>query len=243
MEAEDVINLFDSRWFYQEIFKKSSGKPTSSILKRIPGHQIQENSPEPKISSQLTIHTRSNSEQMMSPKSSLYSAGSFSPNSVLPAPHLESILSGMEGEPEFPRTPETRIVKIAEKKKRRKKKLMKGLSKSLSELEFEELKGFMDLGFVFSEEDKRDSTLVEIIPGLQRLGEEKNGGEEKSSGPDEEEPSITITRPYLSEAWEGLDRRKKMNPLMNWKFPSVSNETGMKDNLKWWAHTVASTVR
>ncbi|KAK7265997.1 hypothetical protein RIF29_18635 [Crotalaria pallida] len=39
-------------------------------------------------------------------------------------------------------------------------------SKSLSDLEFEELKGFVDLGFVFSEEDK-DSSLATIIPGLQ----------------------------------------------------------------------------
>ncbi|GFZ02572.1 hypothetical protein Acr_15g0011800 [Actinidia rufa] len=33
---------------------------------------------------------------------------------------------------------------------------------------------FMDLGFVFSEEDV-NSSLVEIIPGLQRLKREKQG--------------------------------------------------------------------
>ncbi|MCL7043829.1 hypothetical protein MKW94_016938 [Papaver nudicaule] len=42
--------------------------------------------------------------------------------------------------------------------------------KSLSDLEFEELKGFMDLGFVFSEEDRNSS----LIPGLQRLGNKEN---------------------------------------------------------------------
>ncbi|KAM1105151.1 hypothetical protein ACFX13_013746 [Malus domestica] len=44
--------------------------------------------------------------------------------------------------------------------RRRRKK--KSESKSLTDLQFEELKGFMDLGFVFSEEDK-DSNLVSII--------------------------------------------------------------------------------
>jgi hypothetical protein len=49
----------------------------------------------------------------------------------------------------------------------------------------------MDLGFVFSEEDK-DSSLASIIPGLQRFG--KNAEEEENSN----EPAVQ--RPYLSEA-------------------------------------------
>ena len=34
------------------------------------------------------------------------------------------------------------------------RRIKKNFSKSLSDFEFEEFKGFMDLGFVFSEEDK-----------------------------------------------------------------------------------------
>ena len=48
-------------------------------------------------------------------------------------------------------------------------KKIKG-SKSLTSLEFEELKVFMDLGFVFFEKDKDYLKLVSILPGLFRLG-------------------------------------------------------------------------
>ncbi|KAL3522533.1 hypothetical protein ACH5RR_015367 [Cinchona calisaya] len=234
MEAEDAIALFDFCWFSKEIFKKSSNYPTSSTLKKNHDHQFEGNSQKAKFSSQLTIHTRSKSEQLMSMNS-----GSLSPNSVLSTPQLEKILSGIEGNPESPRK-----AKGDEQKKNKKRKknieAKKCLSKSLSELEFEELKGFMDLGFVFSEEDKKDSSLVEIIPGLQRLGKEKDGEEEESSSVHDES---SITRPYLSEAWDVLDRRKKKNPSINWRVPAVSNEIDIKNSLKWWAHIVASTVR
>ncbi|KAF2302998.1 hypothetical protein GH714_012476 [Hevea brasiliensis] len=93
----------------------------------------------------------------------------------------------------------------------------------------------MDLGFLFSEEDK-DSSLVSIIPGLQRLGK-KDGAEE--SRVDE----ATISRPYLSEAWSGLERRKKEDSLMNWRIPALSNEMDMKDNLKWRPHGQRDNIK
>ncbi|KAE8734287.1 hypothetical protein F3Y22_tig00000773pilonHSYRG00056 [Hibiscus syriacus] len=115
----------------------------------------------------------------------------------------------------------------------------KGKSKSLSDLEFEELKGFMDLGFVFSEEDNKDPRLVEIIPGLQRLRKKEPEEEEDTHESDDDK----VARPYLSEAWKVSERRKPNNPLMNWRVPDLGNEIDMKDSLRWWAHTVASTVR
>ncbi|XP_021818333.1 F-box/LRR-repeat protein At5g63520-like [Prunus avium] len=117
---------------------------------------------------------------------------------------------------------------------RRRRKKKKGESKSLTDLEFEELNGFMDLGFVFLEEDKEDSNLASIIPGLQRLG--------KKDGQDEVFDESTIPRSYLSKAWKVRDQRKREKPLMNWRFPALGNEIDMKDNLRWWAHTVASTA-
>ncbi|KAK3404859.1 hypothetical protein EUGRSUZ_K01150, partial [Eucalyptus grandis] len=119
-----------------------------------------------------------------------------------------------------------------------------GSSKSLSELEFEELKGFMDLGFVFSEQDRDDSDLVSILPGLQRLGLKDDGDRievEETKKADE----TKVPRPYLSEAWHGLDRQRKRyeDPLVNWRVPALGNEMAMKDHLKFWAHAVASTVR
>ncbi|CAI9087232.1 OLC1v1021256C1 [Oldenlandia corymbosa var. corymbosa] len=254
MEAEDVINLFDSCWFQHCFFMKTPDYPTQSNLLPDDQFHIQaDSSKDPEISAQLTLHTRSKSEQTISPKTSM-NFGAFSPDSVLPAPHLETILSGIEGEAEgyhqLETTHQTRrgFFKTDEKKKKEKRiQKRKGLSKSLSELEFEELKGFMDLGFVFSEEDKKDSTLVEIIPGLQRLGKERNGEKKEkkvstNEAQEEASSSVVARRPYLSEAWEVLNRRKEKNPLMNWKVPQERNEIVMKDTLKRWAHIVASTV-
>ncbi|KAL2494674.1 uncharacterized protein Fot_38431 [Forsythia ovata] len=216
-ELHTVINLFDLLWFYPQIFKKQSYTTISSIPETNPDCHNQENPRKAKISSQLKIHTRSKSDQLMNSSTGLDS-GSSSPNSVLYTPHLS--------EQDF--SQEISIATQVEKtrggvRNRRKKTL----SKSLSQLEFEELKGFMDLGFVFSEEDK-DSSLVEIIPGLQRAGKKRDG-----KGKEEEANAnvSSVPRPYLSEAWEFFDERKRENqsPLMNWRVPVISNKIDMKD--------------
>ncbi|KAL2494843.1 uncharacterized protein Fot_38600 [Forsythia ovata] len=231
-ELHTVINLFDLLWFYPQIFKKQSYTTISSIPETNPDCHNQENPRKAKISSQLTIHTRSKSDQLMNSITGLDS-GSSSPNSVLYTPHLS--------EQDF--SQEISIATQVEKtrggvRNRRKKTL----SKSLSQLEFEELKGFMDLGFVFSEEDK-DSSLVEIIPGLQRAGKKRDG-----KGKEEEANAnvSSVPRPYLSEAWEFFDERKRENqsPLMNWRVPVISNKIDMKDCLKWngkWFSSLATS--
>ncbi|RWR97439.1 hypothetical protein CKAN_02687300 [Cinnamomum micranthum f. kanehirae] len=225
MEEEDkVLNLFDIYWFYHKSLENppSSPPPIDPTPLNLETHiqnppidpvtQI-ENLPTSRLRS---LHRRSLSDQL-SPKSD-----PFSPNSVLPTPKLETILSGKDaGEP-------TVVVVEPPSKKavaRRKRKI----SRSLSELEFDELKGFLDLGFTFSDVEK-DSRLVSIVPGLQRLG--KGGREEESGG---------VSRPYLSEAWS-FDGKKE-DPPMNLKIPAVSDEIGMKDQLKYWAQVVASTVK
>ncbi|KAL8460696.1 hypothetical protein ACS0TY_031497 [Phlomoides rotata] len=197
MEAEAVVNLFDAYWFHHQIFQTQS-KPINSDPEL-----IQQNSPKPEISSQLSIHSRSKSHEH------LYMS---SPDSVLKS-HLKN---GREISAEIPRPPQRS--KITKRKR---------FSKSLSDLEFEEVKGFTEIGFVFSEDDEKDSRLVEIIPGLQRLGHSKEITELSRE---------QRMRPYLSEAWE-------LNPLMDWRIPAMSNEVEMKDSLKCWAHTVASAVR
>ena len=99
--------------------------------------------------------------------------------------------------------PEAKREVIAMKKRSVTKRNKIGSSKSWSELEFEELKGFMDLGFVFSEEDK-DSSLVSVVPRLQRLGIKAN---------EEVSDDNIISRPYLSESWVFLDRKMVNKPL------------------------------
>ncbi|XVE88233.1 hypothetical protein DITRI_Ditri19aG0052500 [Diplodiscus trichospermus] len=236
MESREIMKLFDSCWFEMEIFKKKTSPSTSSSSETNPDRQVEENSSKPEFTRTPTLHTRSMSDQL-SLSASFISSDSFSPDSVLYSLKLHKIISGKETrEEELQETPKKKVV--ASRRITRRKK---GTSKSLSDLEFEELKGFMDLGFVFSEEDNKDARLVEIIPGLQRLGKKEDPEESKEA--DDDDDKAEVSRPYLSEAWEFSERRRKENPLMNWKVPALSNETDMKDSLRWWAHTVASTVR
>ncbi|CAN1230159.1 hypothetical protein LINGRAPRIM_LOCUS1439 [Linum grandiflorum] len=109
-------------------------------------------------------------------------------------------------------------------------------SKSLTALEIEELKGFMDLGFVFSEKDTDFSRLVSILPGLQRLGKTETSVVARRPPPE---------RPYLSEAWavkEEQEKKKISSPSTNWKVP-MRDDVEMKVRLRLWAHSVASTLR
>ncbi|XP_068323390.1 uncharacterized protein [Pyrus communis] len=219
------MELYDSFWFEFPIFKK---QPVS-----LNPSNFEENPSKPEFLRIPTRHTRSMSDELSSNTS--FNLSTLSPDSVLHRTKLSTILSGKEareiGNPKQIYSEEEPQKKV-ERRRRRKKK---SESKSLTDLQFEELKGFMDLGFVFSEEDK-DSNLVSIIPGLQRLGKKDDSREERID-------ESAISRPYLSEAWEVREKRKREKPLMNWRFPVLENEIDMKDNLKWWAHTVASAVR
>ncbi|XP_059669597.1 uncharacterized protein LOC132314794 [Cornus florida] len=233
MDPEEVMNLFDSCWFIYEIFKNPSNSETNPVL------QNHQNPQKPVISRPPTILVRSKSDELCSKTS--FNSDSPSSNSIISLPHLQTILSGKEAfQQEYSIIEEQQQQpppkKATDKRRRRKKRG----SKSLSDLEFEELKGFMDLGFVFSEDDE-DSSLVEIIPGLHRLAKKKDGEEEARSSISDES---AVRRPYLSEAWEIWERRNTEKRLMDWRIPpNVVNEIDMKDSLKWWAHTVASAVR
>ncbi|GJV46610.1 DUF1685 family protein [Tanacetum coccineum] len=216
--------MFESWWFNYEILKKN---PSSSYEKINKSSSCSE----PKYSSLRSILVRSHSHDNIG---NSFNYASFSPNSVL----FKSVPSRKL---DFATKKQEQVqVKVqneeVEKTERRKKKIRRqGTSKSLSELEFEEVKGFMDLGFVFSEKDQ-DPSLVEIIPGLQRLSKHVT----------------SVRRPYLSEAWEEDLHNKKLNKtimdpkttlMINWEVPCVKDENQLKDNLKLWAHNVASIVR
>ncbi|KAG5582969.1 hypothetical protein H5410_053596 [Solanum commersonii] len=136
---------------------------------------------------------------------------------------------------------------LSPKKYSRNRVLEKTLSnyKSLGDLELEELRGFMDLGFIFRKEhiSKR---MINVIPGLQRLEIEISEDEEKicenskaivTEG--EEDDKREIARPYLSEAW--LIKRPN-SPLLNMRIPRISAASDMKKHLRYWAKTVATVV-
>ncbi|XP_042008903.1 uncharacterized protein LOC121757418 [Salvia splendens] len=222
MEPQTVLNLFDSRWFHLGIIGAPPETSISPAPPPFPHLQIPQNQPNQKVSRQISSLARSKSEELSS-----LTTHNPSPDSVLKTPHLQTIFSDRE----FSISSETPKISLARKAAvdgRRKKRL----SKSMSQLEFEEVKGFIDIGFVFSEEDKVDSALVEIIPGLQKLGQKIDRKIE--------EASRMRAKPYLSEAWEFYEEER----LMKWRVPSsATSEMEIKDNLKSWAHTVASAVR
>ncbi|XP_058773743.1 uncharacterized protein LOC131647949 [Vicia villosa] len=233
MSAEQVLKLLDTNWFETSILttnKKPSSPLHSTTLLDSTSKSHEEN--HVFLDTQLlripTLQVRSFSDENLGSKIGSFS-DSLSPNSVLLPQKLKPILSGKEVK-EFTSEKESTDAKKATRQRTHRARLRKGkkTSRSFSELEFKELKGFMDLGFTFSEEDK-DSTLVSLIPGLSK----------KQHNVDDES---VICRPYLSEAWD-LIQKRKVNPLLNWRVPTLGNEIDMKDNLKFWAHTVAATVR
>ncbi|KAM5559849.1 hypothetical protein ABKV19_021167 [Rosa sericea] len=137
------------------------------------------------------------------------------------------------------------------------RKLEKSMSmRSLGELELEELKGLMDLGFTFKKENL-NPRMMSLVPGLQRLGVgvhcnnkkiqncsdtdddvEVVAAKDDDDGGDEE---AEVARPYLSEAW--LIKRPD-SPLLNLRLPTrVSSAADMKKHLKSWARTVASEIQ
>ncbi|XP_044485402.1 uncharacterized protein LOC123210968 [Mangifera indica] len=120
--------------------------------------------------------------------------------------------------------------------------------RSLWDLELEEVKGFMDLGFIFTKEHLNPQ-MISVIPGLQRaIGSFKNKNNSEKIDKDDEidheekeyEHEKGIIRPYLSEAW--LIKRPD-SPLLNLRFPRVIAAAEMKKHLKFWAKTVASEVQ
>lgn len=270
MSAEYVLELFDSFWFHSAIFRDKPASPppppsSSSSATRSPHEDRDDDEDdrlllETKLFHAPTLHVRSRSDQFLGGLGLGLGSDPFSPNSVLLAatPKLQTIISGKEVsdiEGESPTTKsegetedspsQNRGNKKSENVRRKKKKEERSkISKSLSALEFEELKGFMDLGFVFSEQDRDDSNLVSILPGLQRLGL-RDDGDETVAQEKEADDEVKVPRPYLSEAWDSLDRQRKRyeDPLVNWRVPASRNEIAMKDHLRSWAHTVASTVR
>ncbi|KAG4980387.1 hypothetical protein JHK85_034345 [Glycine max] len=238
MAAEHVLRLLDSFWFEASILS-SKIPPTNPISHN---HKVVEEVL-PLDDAKLllvptpTLEVRSYSDQNLDSTTCVLCDYSPSPNSVLTPQRLRTIPS----EREIREFSSGNHGKEGMSNKRKQKGFGHGrrprqvrTSRSLSELEFKELKGFMDLGFVFSEEDK-DSKLASLIPGLQRLGREDDEVQ-----CDDQSVVSDNNKPYLSEAWDVLDQRELRNPLLNWRVPARGNEIDMKDNLRFWAHTVAS---
>ncbi|CAN1274808.1 hypothetical protein LINPERPRIM_LOCUS15524 [Linum perenne] len=105
----------------------------------------------------------------------------------------------------------------------------------IRDLEMEEVKGFMDLGFRFKS-DNLSPRMMTVVPGLQRLGSVVND-DETATNDDEE----VVIRPYLSEAW--LIRRPD-SPLLNVRIPFPGDVTSdVRRSIKFWARNVATVIQ
>lgn len=224
MDEEQIHHLFHACWFRRLVLLPDTSPPPPPPPQPSPPTPAPVN---PAGEHHLPIlrlhHRRSNS--------------SSSPVSVLHLPKLDTILSGKESNssdtetcPSNPPNPSKLVENLRVSKKKKNKKG----SKSLSELEYEELRGFMDLGFVFPKDDI-DSELVSILPGLQRWAGRDGEGELRTEA--------DVPRPYLSESWSSVDGGKEDGDLLKgWRIPAAGHGVDMKDHLRCWAHAVASTV-
>ncbi|XP_010508532.1 PREDICTED: uncharacterized protein LOC104785090 [Camelina sativa] len=275
MAGEELLRLFEQNWSERLILKKDKENLNGKSREKHEETEIPKKKEEEEdvknFPVRFLVERAMSDETMMtttSSKTSLFSSSSDdlflspSPRSVLPVKatpmKLQTILSGKEVN-EFRIAERERV--LSEKKDLQRKKMMMMMKsnvrrrrkgKSMSDLEYEELKGFMDLGFVFSEEDHKDSDLVSILPGLQRLVKKDHDGlvqvTNKEEGEEEDKSNGNrVARPYLSEAWDHCGGRKGKTQIttdIKWRVPApATKEVDLKDNLRLWAHAVASTIR
>jgi len=159
---------------------------------------------------------------------------------------LQTILSGKDGLVAAP-PPERRRPGPGRRRQRRR-------GRSMSELEFEEVKGLQDLGFTFSDAEV-DAELASIVPGLRRKRSEEENNNNRataastSSARPEAADDASVAavaaprRPYLSEAWDSEEEEEVRRALRSWRIPPAGDGNELKEHLRMWAHTVASAVR
>ncbi|XP_010279224.1 PREDICTED: uncharacterized protein LOC104613196 [Nelumbo nucifera] len=166
--------------------------------------------------------------------SKLTRQASLNSSDILPPRHTSKNMTPSPSIPKHRARRESKVVSPNQDTKNQgcssKEKIPKRLThrksrKSLSDLEFEELQGFKDLGFTFNKEDL-SPTVVNIIPALKEKTQQNWDEDNK------------VRRPYLSEAW--LVQRSA-SPMPNWVHSESAGD--MKAHLKFWARVVASNVR
>ncbi|KAF5180508.1 Mlo-related protein [Thalictrum thalictroides] len=247
--SPNLLLVMESLWFHQIVFfSEPISKPTDETF-----NTISQTSLDSSVSELLTITPPPEEQSSVS--------SDTSPNS----PKVEGLEDDTEEDEEiiynYKRKTPTSLLLVASKSRSHSSlpssmhKLPKHLRnvgvdtslkktmscKTLVELEYEEVKGFMDLGFRFKKE-LLSPRMISVVPGLQRLDEYKDGLADQLDVEIQEwnGKDNAIMRPYLSEAW--LIRRPD-SPLLNLKIPGVLPPTDMKKHLKCWARTVASSIQ
>lgn len=118
--------------------------------------------------------------------------------------------------------------------------------KSSSDLESIEVQGFKDLGFVFDQEELRE-TLADVLPGLRGKtktpsGRGSDNDDVNSSGNASAGGDGSVRRPYLSEAWHHV-QRSAPPAMIRLQQADARSAAKMKDQIRMWAQAVACNVR
>ncbi|KAM0915561.1 hypothetical protein ACQ4PT_010765 [Festuca glaucescens] len=125
--------------------------------------------------------------------------------------------------------------------------------KSSSALESIEVQGFKDLGFVFDQEELRES-LADVLPGLKTRsssnsasgsGSASDNDNDDASGEHAGQDEGVVRRPYLSEAWQHGARSAPpaSTSAIRLQQADARSAAEMKDQLRMWAQAVACNVR
>ncbi|CAL9763146.1 unnamed protein product [Musa acuminata subsp. burmannicoides] len=246
-DGSHVLHLFDLYWFHHQILSSSPPPPPRPPPDPLHTSPIQPTTRTPLFHRR---HRRSLSDESVHAPA-LAPAPVPSASLTIRPPKLCTILSGKEAPSEDPFAgaepvapagggSETKSYGRWGQRGGRRRRKKKEKSKSLTDLEFEELKGLVDLGFTFSDAET-DPRLLEIVPALQRLGLGRNRASEEEAPP-AAPVDATVSRPYLSEAWEVAEAKPEERLLMN-LIPAGVAGADLKGQLRSWAHAVASTVR
>ncbi|TVU07843.1 hypothetical protein EJB05_41213, partial [Eragrostis curvula] len=245
--AEETLALYDACWFRRLVLLPS---PAPALAQAKPEREVDVEQPQRAASSSSPTaglrHRRTRSDEA--------TAAAFQGLEPLRVPNhrarLETILSGKDGMVSTPQPlPERRRPAARAGRRRRQRR-----GRSMSELEFEEVKGLQDLGFTFSDAEV-DAELASIVPGLRRKrSEEIEPPLATASAPPATAPSSRLEeavdhdaagaprRPYLSEAWD--DEEEEVRAMLrNWRIPAAVDSADLKEHLRMWAHTVASAVQ
>ncbi|GLT89747.1 hypothetical protein SLE2022_077200 [Rubroshorea leprosula] len=217
----------DHLWFHQIILFQES---TSQVVTKTPEHQNKLLSPSPSIC--VSSFPEAKVSKTVSP---LQENVSLENSSMDDSSKEDSVIKEIK-------RPRTLSVGT-------KTKLQKSMScRSLRDLELEEVKGFMDLGFIFNREHL-NRPIMRVILGLQRFEFHKNNdtnieqAKEDDAEDDtykQEEEEGGVTRLYLSETW--LIKRPS-SPLLNLKFPRELATFDMKKYLRFWARNIALEIQ
>uniref|UniRef100_A0A0D9UYV6 Uncharacterized protein n=1 Tax=Leersia perrieri TaxID=77586 RepID=A0A0D9UYV6_9ORYZ len=113
--------------------------------------------------------------------------------------------------------------------------------KSSSDLESIEVQGFRDLGFVFDQEDLRES-LADVLPGL-RGGSDNDDANTNTNTSTNSAAAMGVRRPYLSESWYHVRRPAATTAAVRLQKAEARSAAEMKDKLRMWAQAVACNVR